>query len=244
MSYARKKTDICTKVDTNRARKKERKLKKKQPKNVKRDSSPPSSDNDGISPGLTKPGGMEEMFQKLDRDGTITNLLQQEKDNPEMMLPEDEQKLVRRARKELLCPICVAMLYGAEERLGIPLGRSLRSEADLSTIMETICDGPPDQSGSKQAMMLGITPPNLPPRWTDYYKLLHNKKTDNLSIKSRKKPVKWKKTANRRSWSSKFNLKRSYSRLHVKRRWRLMKMSLLKTYFTCCITIYLPNVCM
>ena len=203
------KTDICTKVDTNLARKKERKLKKKQPKKAKKDSSPPSSDNDGILPDLTKPGGMEDMFQKLDRDGTITNLLQQEKDNPEMMLPEEEQKLVRRARKELLCPICVAMLYGAEERArNTPGGRSLRSEADLSTIMDTICDGPPDQSGSKQAMMLGITPPNLPPRWTDYYKLLHNKKTDNLSIKSRKKPIKWKKTANRRSWSSKFNLEK------------------------------------
>ena len=104
------KTDICTKVDTNRARKKERKLKKKQPKKAKKDSSPPSSDNDGILPDLTKPGGMEDMFQKLDRDGTITNLLQQEKDNPEMMLPEEEQKLVRRARKELLCPMrCYAL---------------------------------------------------------------------------------------------------------------------------------------
>ena len=83
------------------------------------------------------------MFQKLDRDGTITNLLQQEKENPEMMLPEEEQQLVRRARKELRCPICIAMLYGAEERArNTPGGRSLRSEADLSTIMDTICDGP------------------------------------------------------------------------------------------------------
>lgn len=203
------KTDMCMRVKTNTARKKMRKLKKKQPKKAKKDSSPSSGDDDLISPDLTKPGGMEEMFQKLDRDGTITNLLQQEKENPEMMLPEEEQQLVRRARKELRCPICIAMLYGAEERArNTPGGRSLRSEADLSTIMDTICDGPPDPSGSKQAMMLGITPPNLPPRWTDYYKLLHNKKTDNLSIKSRKKPIKWKKTANRRSWSSKFNLEK------------------------------------
>ena len=56
--------------------------------------------------------------------------------------------------------------------------------------------------------MLGIRPPNLPPRWTDFYKFSYDEKSNRLNIKSRSKPVKWEKTANKRNWSNKFALEK------------------------------------
>ena len=209
-------TDICVIYDADVLRKKKReetkkkRLARKARKEKEKDKL--NKDNIGEKSDLEKmveDDGMKEMFRKLNKDGSITNILQQEIESPEMSLPDEEKVLVQRAKNELSCPICIAMFYGAEsEARWTPGGRALRSEADLVRIVENICHGPPDLSAGPQAQMLGIRPPNLPPRWTDFYKFSYDEKSNRLNIKSRSKPVKWEKTANKRNWSNKFALEK------------------------------------
>jgi hypothetical protein len=149
---------------------------------------------------------MREMFQKMDKDGSMSTLLMKEMQEPELMLPDEDKAEIKAAKDALKCPSCVALVYGTLKRAReTPGGRALRSEADLGQIVERVCDGPVDASSASGARMMGVPPPLWPPRWSDFYKVFRSKKMDKWVLKHRKKPISLKKALDRRRWSSKLS---------------------------------------
>jgi hypothetical protein len=102
-----------------------------------------------------------EVLSKLDADGSISRMLREEQDDPSAMMTAGDKQRYQQAQVELTCPLCLSLV----EHVVKTTPEYVRaSEADLITILETICEGPPDTS---VPVMLGIAPPPLPPLWTD-----------------------------------------------------------------------------
>ena len=75
------------------------------------------------------------MFEKMDKDGSMSNLVMKEMQEPELMLPDEDKAEVKDTKVVLKCPICIALVYGTLKRAReTPGGRALRSEADLANL--------------------------------------------------------------------------------------------------------------
>lgn len=150
--------------------KKKRKMKKKKtglketpatPMNNRKNTSPLS----GGASHMPSIEGYSELLRTLDVDGSLSNMLLREQDNPGLWLPEDQQHMLRRGKVALRCDVCRAVVdyvYDVEP------GYVLASESSVVSILEDSCIGPPDTS---MPSLLGITPPPLPALWTDLHRI-------------------------------------------------------------------------
>jgi hypothetical protein len=129
----------------------------------KRGSRTPSS-----SPGTPYIPSMQEysdLLQTLDADGSLSNMLLREHNNPGLMLPEDQQRMLRQGKVAMRCDVCRAVVNYVFD---VTPGYTLESESSIVSVLEGSCTGPPDTS---MPPLLGISPPPLPALWTDRHRI-------------------------------------------------------------------------
>ena len=127
----------------------------------------------------------------------IQRLLEMARDDPLHYMDEATKGRVQTARGDLRCDVCRKVLEETVSEV-LPKPKSLRSEHDLLTIMEKICEGGPDLSIPNY---FGVEPPPLPAKWTDRWRPKLDKKLNRYVLKampkkSRQKRDKWRSLAN------------------------------------------------
>jgi len=115
--------------------------------------------NEG-EPTQTMPS-MEEMLKKYDTDGSISNLIEMERETPELMLDPDELKQVQTGAVEIRCDVCRAVSTIALRRA--KKAKALRSEDALSDMVANLCVGTPATSDEYPKY------PGNPPLWGELY---------------------------------------------------------------------------
>jgi hypothetical protein len=86
---------------------------------------------------------MNALLKKYDTDGSISNLLEMERENPEAMLDPDDLETVQKGSVDLRCDVCTAAAKAAVGRA--KKAKALADEQKLGEIVSLICyDTPPD----------------------------------------------------------------------------------------------------
>ena len=112
------------------------------------------------------PPDMSEMLKKYDTDGSITNLIEMERDNPEAMLDADQLATVQEGAVALRCDVCRAASKAA--LLRARKSKALRDEEKLMGIMNMLCYGSPPESLEEYPKY-----PGNPPLWGEMYTVVH-----------------------------------------------------------------------
>ena len=112
-------------------------------------------------------GGMPDMhalLQKYDTDGSISTLLEMERETPEAMLEADELAEVQRGSVQLRCDVCGAAARVAAARA--KKRKALHDEEALDRIVGEVCFGTPPEAAAA-----GEYPkyPGNPPLWGRAY---------------------------------------------------------------------------
>lgn len=139
-------------------KKKKNKKKEKGKENEKK-----TSQNNGAAKGASDAGGMpsmEEMLKKYDTDGSISNLIEMERESPELMLEPAELEEVQSGANHLRCDVCRAATTVAHRR-----AKKLRArdEERLNEVMSGLCLGTPEGSAEYPKY------PGNPPLWGEMY---------------------------------------------------------------------------
>ncbi|KAL1510565.1 hypothetical protein AB1Y20_006866 [Prymnesium parvum] len=124
----------------------------------------------------SKMPSMEDMLKKYDTDGSISNLIEMERESPELMLEPEELQEVQTGAGQLRCDVCRAATTVAHRRA--KKGK-LRDEAQLTELVSSLCVGTPE--GSLEYPKY----PGNPPLWGELYTL--SKKLGRWSMERLKK---------------------------------------------------------
>ena len=107
-----------------------------------------------------------QMLRKYDTDGTISNLIEMEKENPEAMLESDELKEVESGAVDIRCSVCHAASKVAYNRAA--KRRLLLDEEGLTTLVyNELCYGTPLDMVEKEYPKY----PGNPPLWGELYQV-------------------------------------------------------------------------
>lgn len=113
-------------------------------------------------------------FQKMNLDGSMTAMLQREREHPDSALPDAVRATIRHARElpQVRCAVC-----GAAVAEFIEEARSRRALADEIALVEggdaaRICFGAATSRAQEMEMMSGIPAPDTPPKWASRFTLL------------------------------------------------------------------------
>lgn len=123
--------------------------------------SPPKSRKRSEPPAAAGPPSMDDLLQKYDTDGSISNLIELERENPEAMLEPDDLAKVQAGSTEIRCDVCRALAKATLQRA--KTAKVLRDEDGLSEIVGDICVGTPESSGAYPKY------PGNPPLWGEMY---------------------------------------------------------------------------
>mmetsp|Transcript_1927 Transcript_1927/g.5848 ORF Transcript_1927/g.5848 Transcript_1927/m.5848 type:complete len:423 (-) Transcript_1927:95-1363(-) len=122
----------------------------------------------GSSPGGEGEGvpSMDELLQKYDTDGTITRLMELERESPEAMLEPAQLEEATAGAEHLRCGVCRAMCKQAlvEARAA----KALRDEESLSAITASLCVGVPTGYDDPENQPKY---PGNPPLWGERYRV-------------------------------------------------------------------------
>eukprot|EP00931_Biecheleriopsis_adriatica_P081568 TRINITY_DN54916_c0_g1_i1.p1 TRINITY_DN54916_c0_g1~~TRINITY_DN54916_c0_g1_i1.p1 ORF type:complete len:449 (-),score=118.01 TRINITY_DN54916_c0_g1_i1:53-1399(-) len=126
----------------------------------------------------------------------IQRMLEMARDDPLHYLDDDAKDRIRKARSDLRCSVCHRVLSEAHAQVA-KRPKSLQSEHDLLTVLETSCEGGKDLSVPSY---FGVEPPPLPPEWTDHWRPKLDKKSGRYVLKPFPKKAgkvrqKWRKQA-------------------------------------------------
>ena len=126
----------------------------------------------------------------------IQRMLEMARDDPLHYMDEATKDRVRTARADLRCDVCNKVLEETMSEV-MPKPKSMRSEHDILSILESACDGGPDLSIPNY---FGVEPPPLPAEWTDRWRPRLDKKSNQYVLKaapkkSRHKRNKWRSLA-------------------------------------------------
>lgn len=103
---------------------------------------------------------MDELLKKYDTDGSISNLIEMERESPELMLEPAELSEVKTGAEELRCDVCRAATSVAHRRAK---KRKARDEEQLSELAAELCVGTPEGSAEYPKY------PGNPPLWGEMY---------------------------------------------------------------------------
>ena len=110
-------------------------------------------------------GGMPDMsdlLKKYDTDGSISTLLEMERENPQAMLEPEQLAQVQRGSVDIQCDVC-----SAAAKVGVVRARKARVLADetaLASIVSLLCYGSPPDSMDEYPKY-----PGNPPLWGEMY---------------------------------------------------------------------------
>jgi hypothetical protein len=106
-------------------------------------------------------GSMPDLLRKYDTDGSIANLMELERENPEAMLEPDDLEQVQLGSQQTQCAACRAMCKVGLTR--VKKRKALRDEDRISEVVSNLCVGTPagDDSYPKY--------PGNPPLWGELY---------------------------------------------------------------------------
>jgi len=109
---------------------------------------------------------MDELLQKYDTDGTITRLMELERESPEAMLEPAQLEEATAGAEHLRCGVCRAMCKQAlvEARAA----KALRDEESLSAITASLCVGVPTGYDDPENQPKY---PGNPPLWGERYRV-------------------------------------------------------------------------
>jgi len=124
-----------------------------------------TSSSPGTPPHIPSMQEYSDLLRTLDADGSLSNMLLREHNNPGLMLPEDQQRMLRQGKVAMRCDVCRAAV---EYVYDVEPGYILASESSVVSVLEDSCIGPPDTS---MPSLLGISPPPLPALWTDLHRI-------------------------------------------------------------------------
>ena len=116
---------------------------------------------------MDSPPAMDELLRKYDTDGSISSLIEMERETPEAMLEADELAQVEAGARHIRCDVCRALSKAALGRA--KKRKALRSEDDLSTIATDICVEQP--LGPEGVPLVYPKFPGNPPRWGELYQV-------------------------------------------------------------------------
>ena len=116
----------------------------------------------GGGAGDDAPPDMADLLKKYDTDGSISNLLEMERENPEAMLEADDLATVEQGASEIRCDVCGAVAKVALSRA--KKAKALRDEERLSGLTNLLCYGSDPND-------LDTYPkyPGNPPLWAEMY---------------------------------------------------------------------------
>ena len=103
---------------------------------------------------------MDELLKKYDTDGSISNLIEMERESPELMLEPAELAQVQAGSKQIRCDVCGAATTVALRRAK---KRRARDEEALSRLVTELCVGTPEGSSEYPKY------PGNPPLWGEMY---------------------------------------------------------------------------
>ena len=104
---------------------------------------------------------MNELLSKYDTDGSISSLLEMERERPEAMLEAADLAEVERGAAQIRCDACVAAAKVAFARA--KKDRALRDEEKLGRIVANVCYGtPPDRIEQEYPKCKRGPSPSLP----------------------------------------------------------------------------------
>lgn len=127
--------------------------------------SPPKRKKRSEPPATAGPPSMDELLKKYDTDGSISNLIELERENPEAMLEAEDLASVQAGSMEIRCDVCRALAKVALRRA--KTAKVLRDEDGLSEIVADICVGT-HVSGDGYYQEQPKYPGN-PPLWGEMY---------------------------------------------------------------------------
>eukprot|EP00440_Ansanella_granifera_P009357 gb/GFBE01010140.1/.p1 GENE.gb/GFBE01010140.1/~~gb/GFBE01010140.1/.p1 ORF type:complete len:444 (+),score=115.33 gb/GFBE01010140.1/:1-1332(+) len=124
----------------------------------------------------------------------IQRMLEMARDDPLHYMDDDAKERIRKARADLRCDVCQRVLDEAHQAVS-PRPKSLRSEHDILSVVEKMCEGGQDLSVPSY---FGVEPPPLPPEWTDRWRPKLDKKAGRYALKAigkkaAKERQKWRK---------------------------------------------------
>eukprot|EP01062_Namystynia_karyoxenos_P080074 TRINITY_DN8567_c0_g1_i6.p1 TRINITY_DN8567_c0_g1~~TRINITY_DN8567_c0_g1_i6.p1 ORF type:complete len:425 (+),score=165.90 TRINITY_DN8567_c0_g1_i6:82-1356(+) len=125
-------------------------------------------------PGEEDMGGKYEQFlEKMNRDGSITDLLRTDRDNPELLLGDEHQKDVREGRVHIRCAACRVGVRQTRAAASADddEGRAVRDEARLSHLALKAFIGQEEQESDNMDYV-----PGNPPKWAEGYTVVKGKK--------------------------------------------------------------------
>ena len=132
--------------------------------------------------GLGSPGSPEfnEFLQKHDTDGSLSHMMNLEKDAPEKMLPEGDQQDIRDGAPEIECAVCGVVV----ERVGAAAHAqgALGDEAALTDLVNDVC--------VRERAVEGYYPkiPGNPPQWTAEYEVARAAGTGKWALAAKAAP--------------------------------------------------------
>ncbi|CAK0844309.1 unnamed protein product [Prorocentrum cordatum] len=109
----------------------------------------------------------------------LQQLLQQARDDPMAMMDEEAKRKVNKARVDLRCDVCRAVLGEVHQEVQ-KRPKTMRSETDMLPLFEGACEGGKDLS---VPAYFGIEPPPLAPVWTDRVRPYLTKKTKRWTLR-------------------------------------------------------------
>merc|ERR1711972_540178 len=107
-------------------------------------------------------------------------MLEMARDDPLHYIDEDSKERIHKARSELHCDVCRAVLEHTHGEL-MKRPKSMRKEEDILSITEVACQGGKDLSVPNY---FGVEPPPLPPIWTDRVRPHLHKKHKHYNLKA------------------------------------------------------------
>jgi hypothetical protein len=100
------------------------------------------------------------MLKKYDTDGSISNLIEMERESPELMLEPEQLEKVQRGAEDIRCDICRAVSTALRRSKKT---KAHRSEDELSEMVAGLCYGTPPTSDEYPKY------PGNPPLWGEMY---------------------------------------------------------------------------
>lgn len=133
-------------------------------------------------------------FDKLPEDSKfgLQRMLEMAKDDPFHYMEDDAKARVTKARADLRCDVCRAVIEDIAEQVS-KRPKSMQREYDILPLAEGACEGGRDLSVPNY---FGVEPPPLPALWTDR----HRQHLDKTSGKYRLKHFPKKAAKRRREW--------------------------------------------
>jgi len=127
----------------------------------KKEWAEPKSSEDGAMP------SMDDMLRKYDTDGSLSNLIEMERENPEAMLEPKDLAEVEKGSEQIRCDVCRAISKVTLMRA--KKARALRDETQLTELVQHVCVGTPVSADGVYHNNEYPKYPGNPPLWGEMY---------------------------------------------------------------------------